>query len=135
MSNAIETVLAFDYGARRIGVAVGQTLSKTAQPVTVVKQKNGHIDWPSISKIIAEWQPNRILVGYPETADGTIGRLHQQIARFSAELKERYSLPIVHCDEHLSSFEAKQSPLTEKYGLDALAAQVILETWLNLKRD
>ena len=133
MSEPIETVIAFDYGSKRIGVAVGQTLSGTAQAVTVVKQKNGRINWPEIEKIIAEWRPDRIVLGFPATRDGRAITLHSAIERFAQDLKKRFDVPVELCDEHLSSFEAAQRE-PDQHVLDAMAAQIILETWLNAAR-
>lgn len=158
MTCEISTVMAFDYGERRIGVAVGQTLSATAEPLLVLKQKEGKIDWAQIQTIITEWRPDQLLLGFPETQDGKEIPLHNAIKRFADELMLRFKLPLEYCDEHLSSHAAKQSPLAtraakkhankyvngkgEQSGkrgsrrnaklveIDAIAAQVILETWL-----
>ena len=155
MPSKIETVIAFDYGERRIGVAVGQTLSGTAQPLVVLKQIGGKIDWQGIQTLFNEWRPEMVLVGFPETADGKTIPLHDAIKRFSAELITRFGLPLEYCDEHLSSHAAKQKlelddgaqkrrgkngkksaaksarKPGQNPGLDAVAAQVILETWLS----
>ena len=168
MTAEISTVIAFDYGERRIGVAVGQTLSATAEPLIVLKRKDGNIDWTELQGIIAEWRPDQLLVGFPETKDGKEIPLHKAIKDFADELILRFKLPLEYCDEHLSSHEAKQSPLATKAAkkhankhaysrgeqsgrrgksrntnstaraigrpkhieIDAIAAQLILETWL-----
>ena len=150
MASKIETVIAFDYGERRIGVAIGQTLSATAEPLAVLKQISGKIDWQGIQTLMDEWRPDRILVGFPETADGKTIPLHDAIKRFSAELTNRFGLPLEYCDEHLSSYAAKQLLVSNKSkkrhgdintkrsaaksGIDAVAAQLILETWLGDER-
>ena len=134
MPEPIETVIAFDYGAKRIGVAVGQTLSNTAEPLSVVTQKQNKINWPAIEKIIAEWRPNRLVVGFPATHDGQRISIHDAIDRFVRALEKRFSLPIELCDERLSSFEAAQQEMQSRHALDAVAAQIILQTWLNARR-
>ncbi|MGR8946553.1 MAG: Holliday junction resolvase RuvX [Gammaproteobacteria bacterium] len=134
MPGSIATLMAFDYGTKRIGIAVGQTISQTAEPLSVVPQNHGQIDWLSIEKIIAEWRPDSLIVGFPATADGRRIAIHDAIDRFANGLRKRFKLPVEYCDEHLSSFEASQSLESSRHELDALAAQVILQTWLENNR-
>lgn len=129
--DSIETILAFDYGAKNIGVAVGQTLSRTAEPLTVVSQKHGKIDWVSIGKLFDEWRPDRVVVGFPNTRDGESLPIHAAIKRFVVRLEQRFELPVTLFDERLSSFEAAQQSHLDRHRLDAIAAQMILESWLN----
>ncbi|MEM7468462.1 MAG: Holliday junction resolvase RuvX [Pseudomonadota bacterium] len=133
MSEKFQTILAFDFGKRRIGVAVGQTLSRTAEPLTTVTQKPANIDWQAIDKIVREWRPDLCVVGFPATADGGETPIHVQIKRFAATLKERFDVPVEFCDERLSSYEAEHHLQESRHDIDALAAQIILETWLNDK--
>lgn len=134
MAETIETIIAFDYGSKRIGVAVGQTLLNTAEPLTIVGQKQNKIHWPAIDKIIAEWRPSRLVVGFPVTEDGQTINIHTAIERFKRDLERRFSLPVELCDERLSSFEAAQLEQQSRHQLDAIAAQIILQTWLNTRR-
>jgi len=124
------TALGFDYGARRIGVAVGQSLTRTAQALVTLPVRNGQVDWPAITKIIEEWRPQQLVVGMPGTDDGQAHVNAEPIARFARRLHGRFHLPVAFVDERLSSYAAAEDPETRRVGLDAVAARLILETWL-----
>ncbi len=124
------TALAFDYGARRIGVAVGQTQTRTAEALVTLQVRNGQIDWPAIAKLIEAWQPQQLVVGLPTSDDGQAHSNAELIARFARRLRGRFQLPVAFVDERLSSYAAAEDPDTRRVGLDAVAARLILETWL-----
>jgi len=124
------TLLGFDYGEVRIGVAVGQTLTGTATPLETVTVSNGKPDWTRIDQIIAEWQPHALVVGDPLHMDGTSQPMTEAADAFAAALARRYKLPVYRADERLSSWEAK-ARLKDTRNLDPIAAQAILETWLS----
>lgn len=129
-----QAVLAFDFGEKRIGVAFGQTISRTAEPVTILKVDNGRIDWEGISQIISEWQPEQLVVGMPTNYEGEEFGLAPRVQRFCRQLEGRYHLPVSSINENLSSVEARQrledqGKKVMQTGLDAVAAQAILETW------
>lgn len=124
------TALAFDYGERRIGVAVGQTRTRTAQALVTLRVRNGQIDWPAIAKLVAQWQPQQLVVGVPTTDDGQPHVNAAPIARFARRLHGRFALPVAFVDERLSSYAASEDPDRQRVGLDAVAARLILETWL-----
>jgi putative Holliday junction resolvase len=137
------TVIGFDYGHKRIGVAVGQTLTKTAQPLTTLPVKNQQPNWPAIDALIAIWQPTALVVGRPpQHADGSVNAVTTAACYFGEQLQQRYQRPLHLIDETLSSVFAteritkkppknRQSPaaMQRKMRIDALAAQIILETW------
>lgn len=138
------TALGFDYGSQRIGVAVGQTLTTTAQPLTTVLVKNQQPDWVTISALIKDWQPQVLVVGVPIQADGSDNEITGAIHQFCEQLRNRYHLPVHTIDETLTSVAATQrifaSPILrrkhakmikylEKGNIDAVAAQIILESW------
>lgn len=133
-------VLGFDYGRTRIGVAVGQTVTRTASPVTTLPAVNGQPDWDQVTALISEWQPAALVVGLPINMDGTPGETTEAAQRFARQLEGRYRLPVHLVDERLSSRAAEErladSHLPkkrrhDKRSVDAFAAQIILETWLN----
>jgi putative Holliday junction resolvase len=135
-----EIVLAFDYGARRIGVAVGQTESGTANPVGTLPAR-GTADWPAVKRCLAEWGPHRLLVGVPYNVDGSDTVLTAACRQFASELGRRTSLPVELVDERLTSVaataelrEARRSGArarrVRREDIDANAARLILETWL-----
>lgn len=123
------TVMAFDYGSRRIGVAVGQTVSRTATPLTVLAvREGGQPRWDAVQHLIDEWRPDRLVVGMPDTADGSASSLQEPIERFANQLRGRTALPLDFVTEHLSSWAAGDAGL-DHAGLDAGAATMILDTW------
>ncbi len=126
-----QTILAFDFGEKRIGVAKGQTISRTAEPLTILKVHNGRIDWQGLSDLIEEWQPDLLVVGMPTNYEGEEFGIADRVKRFCRQLQGRYHLPVQTINENLSSVEARQrlGNKADKQGLDAHAAQAILETW------
>ncbi len=131
MSKAAITILAFDYGLKRLGVAVGQTVSKTASPLNVIPMCDGEPRWSALDAVFRQWQPERLVVGMPTYRDGAVHRLTHVITRFGESLRKRYCVPVEYIDERLSSSEAAHANAAARHGLDACAAQVILQTWLN----
>jgi pyrimidine operon attenuation protein / uracil phosphoribosyltransferase len=124
------TLVCFDFGKKRIGVAVGQTLTGTATPLATVPVKNNIPDWDRITRIMTEWKPGALVVGHPLNMDGSGQAMTRAANRFAAQLSERFACPVYRADERLSSYEARQR-LQSTWDLDAVAAQVILETWLS----
>lgn len=126
----VTTLLAFDFGKRRIGVAVGQTLSASARPLGIVAARDGKPDWTKLDHLVAEWSPDVLLVGLPRHLDGSEHELAARVMKFANRLRNRYRLPLQLVDERLTSFEAAQRALPGE-ALDPYAAQVILESWLH----
>ncbi len=131
-----ETLLGFDYGTVRIGVAVGQTVTGTAKPLTTLPCHNGQPDWIAIGKLIDEWQPQRLVVGLPLHMDASEQDMTERARRFGNQLKGRYNLPVEMADERLTSREAEaeleaRGGKFDKAGIDALAAALILQSWLD----
>ena len=128
-----ETLLAFDYGTRRIGIAVGQTLTGTARPLATLKSRNGKPDWEAIGRLIREWQPDRLVVGLPLHMDGSEQPMTELARRFGRQLEGRYNLPVEWADERLTSEEAERNLPGggDKAAIDAEAAAVILQGWLD----
>lgn len=124
-----ETVLGFDYGKRRIGVAIGQTVSRTASPLRTLPAKAGQPDWSALAAILAEWRPDRVVVGLPAMADGAPHPVAEAAQRFARRLHGRFGLQVEFVDERLSSHAAAER-LQGTGDVDAMAACVILETWL-----
>ena len=123
-------MLGFDYGERRIGVAVGQTLTRTAQALVTLNVRDGQPDWAALKRVIDEWRPTQLVLGMPSSADGASHPQAEPIARFARRLAGRFQLPIAFVDERLSSYAAAEDPESRRVGLDAVAARLILETWL-----
>ncbi|AKP74795.2 Putative Holliday junction resolvase [Piscirickettsia salmonis] len=126
-----QIVLGFDFGMKRLGVAVGQTLLQSANPLAALKTRDGIPAWDEIAKLITEWQPNYLIVGRPLHMNGQmIDPISYAARKFANRLHERFKLPVIQVDERLSSIEAK-SRLQRQDQLDSMAAVVIIETWLH----
>jgi putative Holliday junction resolvase len=124
-----QTLICFDFGKIRIGVAVGQTLTGTATPLGTVHARKGVPDWKLIERYIDEWKPDALVVGKPLNMDGSGQPMTRASNQFVKELTNRFSQPIYRADERLTSFEARLR-LKNTYNLDPVAAQIILESWL-----
>ncbi len=128
-------VLGFDFGSKRIGVAVGQELTATARELVTLNNRNGAPDWEAITGLIEQWQPDALVVGLPLNLDGTDHEVSRLARRFGNRLHGRYNLPVFHIDERLSSAEAEQQLAGkrqhDKGEVDRVAARLILESWLS----
>ncbi|MBM2829886.1 MAG: Holliday junction resolvase [Gammaproteobacteria bacterium] len=125
----IKTLLCFDFGEKRIGVAVGQTITGTATPLETISVHQNKPDWGKIKHLIDDWQPDALIVGTPLNMDGTTQRVTQIAEKFARQLEGRFHLPVFGMDERLSTYEASQRT-NNSTALDPVAAQVILESWL-----
>lgn len=135
-------VMAFDFGTRRIGVAFGQELLGSARPLTMLPARDGIPDWLVIEKLIAEWQPDQVVVGLPLNMDDTENDMCDRARKFGKRLHGRFHVPVAMVDERLTSFEAKGEIMAAggerdfgKHGVDDLAAVLILETWFRQVAD
>ncbi|MEO1817137.1 Holliday junction resolvase RuvX [Pseudomonas sp.] len=139
MPTAHRRAMAFDYGTRQIGVAIGQTLTGSAEPLTNLRARDGVPDWEQVAKLIREWEPNVLVVGLPLNMDGSASDMSERAARFARRLNGRFQLPVETVDERLSTFEAKQhlkdqgrTPSSYRDDpVDSLAAALLLQTWLS----
>ena len=128
------TLLGFDYGTRKIGVAVGQSMTCTATPLVTLRLVNQRPDWGRIGELIEEWRPEALVVGLPLNLDDGETDATKPARRFSRQLEGRFKLKVYMADERFTSFEARdrlghKAKRIEDY--DAMAAKLILETWLN----
>ena len=134
-----DTYLGFDFGHKKIGAAVGNIRTATASPLQTLRSINQNPDWLNIGKLIAEWQPAGLVVGISRQDDGTDNPVTPRMLKFCRQLEGRYQLPVYQQDETLSTFEAKQLLFddvkvnaTKLWAVqDQLAAQLILQSWLN----
>ena len=129
------TVLGFDFGTRRIGVAVGQDVTGTAEALETVRVVDARPDWDAIARLIEAWAPTHLVVGCPSHADGTPPPVAAAAQRFARRLEGRFRLPVSLVDERLSSRAAADAGDALRRGLDAAAARVILETWFAGQRE
>jgi putative Holliday junction resolvase len=128
------TILAFDFGEKRIGVAVGESLLRQAHPLTVINGESNADRFFAIAALINEWRPISLVVGLPLTLDGESHAMTARCIRFANQLRGRFGLAVDYADERLSSVEAEErlrasghNAKNAKIHLDAVAAQVILQ--------
>jgi putative Holliday junction resolvase len=134
-----DTYLGFDFGTKKIGVAVGQTTTGIASPLQTIRSHNEQPDWAVIAKLCAEWLPEGLVVGISRQEDGRDNPVTPRMQKFCRQLEGRFALPVYQIDEALSTYEAKQLLFDELQVRarklwavqDQLAAQLILQTWLN----
>ncbi len=133
----IQSVLGFDYGERRIGIATGQTITASATPLTTLKCINQKPDWVAIEKLITQWQPDALIVGLPLYLDGNSSDMTAKAERFARQLEGRFHLPVFTINESLTSFEAEQQlqqhkkiDQHNKEEIDKMAAAIIVQNWL-----
>lgn len=130
------TVLAFDFGEKRIGVATGETLLGNAHPLTVIHAQSNDERMTAIGRLVDEWRPVLLVVGLPTHADGTPHEMTRLATKFGERLQRRFHLPVFYADERLTSLDAEarlretgRNSRAAKPLLDAVAAQLILQTW------
>ncbi|TFW73319.1 Holliday junction resolvase RuvX [Methylotenera oryzisoli] len=132
------TVLAFDFGERRIGIAVGEHLLASATPLMTIDNESNEIRFQIITKLVNEWQPRLLVVGLPLSLDGTEHAVTQLCKKFARRLNGRFNLPVALIDERYSSAEASQllneagiRGRAQKEMLDQVAAQTILQSYFD----
>ena len=138
----IRSVMGFDYGLKRIGLATGQTITGTASPLITLQSVNQQPDWESIGTQIRQWKPDALIVGIPYQADGGEGDITRAARNFSRKLEHRFNLPVYTIDESLSSYEAEEQLRHDikiskhnKHEIDKMAAAIIVQSWLNSQYD
>ena len=131
------TLLGFDFGTRSIGVAIGQEITGSAQPLRALKANDGIPNWEEIEKLLQEWQPDRVIVGLPLNMDGSPSEMSARAEKFARRLNGRFNLPVHMHDERLTTYEAKGERLAQGQRggyrdnpVDALAAALLLQGWL-----
>lgn len=137
------TCLGFDYGTKKIGVAVGDSEVNIANGLTTVRAVNQKTNWLEITKIIEEWKPKILVVGVSRKEDGSDNEVTPRMLKFSRQLEGRYGCKVALIDEGLTTFEAKQMLFDEAQlsadtmweVQDQMAAQLILQSWLNENMD
>ena len=122
------TVMAFDFGVRRIGVAVGNTLTKAGQPVKIIEEPSEDVRFKAIQALIKEWQPNHLVVGLPCHPDGAEHEMSAKARRFGNQLHGRFHLPVEWVDERYTSAVLEGDP-NMRDNLDAESAALILEQY------
>lgn len=132
------TILGFDYGLKNIGVAVGQELTSTANPLTVIKARDGIPNWDEVQTLLDQWKPQLLIVGLPFNMDGSEQRMTAASRKFGNRLNGRFQIPVEWQDERLSTYEALEQlgihsklQANKRDDVDRISAQIILQSWLN----
>lgn len=135
------TILGFDFGLKRIGVAVGQTITHSANPLMILQAKNGVPNWNDIKKLIIKWGVDALIVGLPLNMDGTEQPITQCAKKFGEQLKTHFALPIYFVDERLTTVAARDEMHTHLKGVarfdraDSMSAKLIVESWFNSRNE
>ena len=134
---APQTLLGFDFGTKSIGVATGQMITATAQPIVAIKANDGIPNWDTVEKVIKEWQPDLVVVGLPLNMDGTEQMITQRAKKFANRLNGRFGVKIALQDERLTTASAKEFiferggfKALDKGKIDSVSAALILESWM-----
>lgn len=122
-------ILAIDFGLKKVGLAIGNTLTKTSMPINTIFYKSKQELFNLLEKHIIEWKPEFIIIGNPLNMDQTESEMSKLAEKFSTQFSKKFNLAVELVDERLSSFEAKE--FTKDDNLDAMAAKLILDSWMN----
>ncbi len=132
-----EVYIGFDFGYKRIGMAVGQKITSKASPLATINANHGVPDWQAVQKTINDWRPCALIVGIPTCIDGSEQYTTKPAQKFAKSLEKKFSLPVYLVDERLSTIEARERLFAvggykkiQKSAVDSIAACVILEQWL-----
>jgi len=122
--------MAFDFGLRHIGVAIGQTVTGTATPLTTLSARQGKPDWPAVVALVKEWRPAALLVGLPLNMDDSESAMSALARRFAAQLAQRTGVPAHLVDERLTSYAAREADPEHAH---EYAAVLIAQSWLEAR--
>ena len=126
-------IVAFDFGEKKIGVAVGQTSTYTSSPLQVIFNNHDKVNWNEISILLEEWRPELILVGKPLNMDGTDSEIMKKVDIFYKKLKSLYDAKFEYVDERLTTFEARDILKENNVEtVDANAAKILIDNWFEI---
>ena len=128
-------IVAFDFGTKKIGVAVGQTETNSSSPLQVIFNKNNRINFDEINILLKEWKPDIIIIGKPLNMDGTDSEIMKEVERFYQKLKNIYDARFEYVDVRLTTFEARQIFDEKKVEVDANAAKILIDNWFELNKE
>ena len=128
-------ILSFDFGTKKIGVAVGQTSTFTSSPLQVISSKDNKVNWNEIIILLDEWKPELIIVGKPLNMDGTDSEIMKEVDRFFLKLKNIYDAKYEYIYERLTTFEARQILEDRNSLVDASAAKILIDNWFEQNKE
>lgn len=133
----LKVLLSFDFGLKRIGVAIGQTITQSARPLETLSAKNGEPAWDKLTQLIKKWSPDAFVVGIPLNMDGTDQPISHAAREFAQKLAKKFTLPVFEMDERLTTKDARERLFVsggfkalQDGQVDQVAAQLILQNWL-----
>ena len=128
-------IVAFDFGEKKIGVAVGQTSTYTSSPLQVIFNNHDKVNWNEISVLLEEWRPELILIGKPLNMDGTDSEMMKKVDAFYKKLESLYDAKFEYVDERLTTFEARDILKENNVEtVDANAAKILIDNWFNINK-
>lgn len=128
-------IVAFDFGEKKIGVAVGQTSTYTSSPLQVIFNNHDKVNWNEISVLLEEWRPELILIGKPLNMDGTDSEIMKKVDAFYKKLESLYDAKFEYVDERLTTFEARDILKENNVEtVDANAAKILIDNWFNINK-
>ena len=128
-------IVAFDFGEKKIGVAVGQTSTYTSSPLQVIFNNHDKVNWNEISVLLEEWRPELILIGKPLNMDGTDSEMMKKVDAFYKKLESLYDAKFEYVDERLTTFEARDILKENNIEtVDANAAKILIDNWFNINK-
>ena len=140
MNSEAGVIVAFDFGLKHIGMAIGQEITNTAQTFYSLKAESGEPNWDELDIIVRDWQPKLFVVGNPINMDGSDSDIKEKSDKFSNLIRQRYNIPVELMDERLSTREARERMKSDSgHFVDAsadthqISAQIILESWFREK--
>jgi putative Holliday junction resolvase len=136
-NSSLHVLMGFDFGMKRIGIAIGQTVTENARPLTTLKADQGLPDWSLLTILIKKWCPDALIVGIPLNMDGSLQPMSQHAKHFAVLLKEKFNLPVFEMDERLTTKAAREHLFNEggyqalqNGRVDQMAAKLIVEDWI-----
>tara|TARA_B100001250_G_C19773306_1_gene778281 strand:- start:606 stop:1001 length:396 start_codon:yes stop_codon:yes gene_type:complete len=128
-------ILAFDFGVKKIGVAVGHTETCSSSPLQIILNKNDKVNWNEINILLNEWRPEIIIVGKPLNMDGTDSEIMKKVEKFNQKLESIYDARYEYIDERLTTFEAREILKEANINkVDANAAKILIDNWFEINK-
>ena len=141
MKRASQIVMAFDFGTKNIGIAIGQEITGSAQTFYTVKANQGEPEWTQLDKVVFDWNPKLFIVGDPLNFDGSESDIKEKSDKFSYQIQKKYKIPVKLVDERLTTKEARERikegvdmSLRSSNDIHQVSAQIILESWFRISR-
>ncbi|MAR95977.1 MAG: Holliday junction resolvase RuvX [Gammaproteobacteria bacterium] len=126
-------IVAFDFGVKKIGVAVGQTETYTSSPLQIILNKDNNINWNEIYILLNEWNPELVIIGKPLNMDGSNSEIMKKVEKFYQKLQSSYDARFEYIDERLTTFEAREILKdNNQQNVDAHAAKILIDNWFEI---